>query len=75
MAEQLDNYRERLTEMVRMTGLYILKNADEIVDHADLKVGLTISITYEFDDAPIIEITQSHIMREVMEVQIGKQKK
>ena len=75
MTEQLDNYRERLTEMVRMTGLYILRHADEIVDHADLKVGFTINITYENEEAPTIEISQSHIMREVMEVQFGKQQK
>ena len=54
---------------------YILKHADEIVDHADLKVGFTINITYENEEAPTIEISQSHIMREVMEVQFGKQKK
>ena len=70
--ENKKEYREQLVEQVRATGRYILKHADEIVDRADLKVGLTITITYEFNDVPTIEITQSHIMREVMEAQSGK---
>lgn len=70
-----EEYRQQLVEQISATGLYILKHADEIVDRADLKVGLTINITYENGEAPTIEISQSHFMREVMEVQFGKQQK
>jgi len=73
--ENEKEYREQLVEQVSATGLYILKHADEIVDKAKLKTGFSIFVSYECDELPTIEISQSHVMREVMEVQLGKQQK
>ncbi|MBQ1574498.1 MAG: hypothetical protein IIZ78_25530 [Clostridiales bacterium] len=64
--------RAQLCEMVSATGLYILKHADEIVDHAELKVEFEIKINFAPDDMPIIEIIQSHLMHEVVEVRNGQ---
>ena len=68
MANSTGEYRKQLVEQVYATGLYILKHAEKIVDLADMKVGFSISVSYEHDEVPIIEITQSHAMREVMGV-------
>ena len=68
MTKEGQEYRDKLCEMVSASGLYILKHASEIVDLAEMKVDFSISITYGPDEIPTIEITQSHCMREVLEV-------
>lgn len=72
MTKEGQEYRDKLCEMVSATGLYMLKHAHEIVDLAEMKVGFSINITYEYDEVPTIEIIQSHAMREVLEVLNGK---
>ena len=52
-----------------------MKHADEIVDHAELKVEFAIKINFAPDDMPIIEIIQSHLMHEVVEVRNGQFKR
>ena len=72
MTKEVQEYRNQLCEMVSATGLYILKHASEIVDKAEMKIGFSININFELDEMPIIEITQSHAMKEVIEVINGQ---
>ena len=72
MTDSAKEYRNKLVDMVYATGIYMIRNADKIVDLADLKVDFSINISYEYNEPPKIEIIQSHAMRELMEVQCGK---
>lgn len=64
-------YREKLVQMVRASGDYISINADDLVDHADLRTDTIITITFDQGEFPEITITQSHAMRNVNEVIFG----
>ena len=62
----MSDYREQLVDQVIESGKYISNHADEIVDKADLKTGLSIWIRFDQNDIPTVEITQTHYMNEVL---------
>ena len=64
----MNDYRDRLVDMVKATGEYITNNADKIIDTADMKLSFTISVSFDAESCPKIVVEQSHFMREVVEV-------
>ncbi len=63
-----EQYREKLVDMVRETGKYIEEHADDLVDKVEMKTDFSISIDFPQDGVSEISITQSHFMRNVIEV-------
>ena len=63
----MSEYRNKIVQEVRATGIYLVQHADEIVDKADLKRCIDIHIQYEQGEIPEITITQAHFMQEVID--------
>ena len=63
----MSEYRKKIVQEVRATGMYLVQHADEIVDKADLKRDIDIHICYAQGEIPEITITQTHFMREVID--------
>lgn len=62
----MSNYRQTLINQIKGSGEYLATHAEEIVDRADLKTGVTIWLRFEQDAIPTVEITQTHYMNEVL---------
>ena len=59
-------YRQTLINQIKASGEFLATHAEEIVDRADLKTGVTIWIQFKQDAIPPVEITQTHYMNEVL---------
>lgn len=62
----MSDFRQILVNQIKGSGEYLATHAEEIVDKAGLKTGVSIWLRFEQDEIPTIEISQTHYMNEVL---------
>lgn len=74
-----DEFRAKLTELVRASGQELIDRADEIVGDTTLITGFDISIDFGFyegrlDDIPKITVNHEYISQNVIKILSEKEK-
>lgn len=62
------NYKEYLKELVRAAGMEIINRADDIVGNGDLISDLSLWVRFDQGEAPKIEISREHIIKESLNI-------